>query len=184
MSLSEFTFEPLRSQDLPLLQTWLSRPHVARWWGQAPTLEQVHAEYLPAIEGREPTWHHIALLGERPVAMVQWYLWSSYPEPGEDGDIGIQPGEAGIDYFIGESDLIGSGLGPQLLEQFLLGLVFADPRVTAVRTSVNAENRRSWRALEKIGFERGEPIPHPDGHLQYVPVLRRDQRSTAGHSSL
>jgi RimJ/RimL family protein N-acetyltransferase len=171
---SEFVFEPLQIERLPQLQAWLSRPHVAHWWGEAPTFEQTQAKYLPAIEGHEPTWRYLVLLSGRPIAMVQWYLWSSHPGPGEEGDIGVEPGEAGVDYFIGEAELIGKGLGPRMLSQFLEQVVFADARVSAVRTSVHAENRRSWRALEKIGFDLGEPIPHPKGHLQYAPVLRRD----------
>jgi hypothetical protein len=31
--LPELTFRPLTTRDLPLLQEWLSRPHVAEWWG-------------------------------------------------------------------------------------------------------------------------------------------------------
>ena len=177
------TFEPLREEDLPQMQIWLSQPHVSRWWGEPPTLEQVRTSYLPAIDGREPTWHYIVLVDGRPVGMIQWYRWSSYPDTTEDGDIGVQPHEAGVDYFIGEADLIGRGIGPEVVGRFLDEVVFADPEVTGVRSSVHFENRRSWRCLEKLGFDRGEPLPHPKGHLQYAPSLSRAQRSAAGQTS-
>jgi aminoglycoside 6'-N-acetyltransferase len=169
----EVTFEPLRTEDLSLLQEWLSAPHVARWWGAPKTLAEVTAEYQPGIDGDEPTWHYIVRLDGRAIGMIQWYLWSSYPDEREDGDIGVQPGEAGVDYLIGEPDCIGLGIGPLLIRQFLETVVFADPSVLGVRTSVDAENRRSWRCLEKLGFTVGPAMPHPKGNLQYVPTLTR-----------
>jgi aminoglycoside 6'-N-acetyltransferase len=181
----EVTFRPLRLEELPHLQAWLSEPHVSVWWGAPKTLAEVEAEYRPGIDGIEPTWHYIVSVDGRPIGMVQWYLWSSYPDEKEDGDIGVQPGEAGVDYFIGEPDMIGRGVGPLVIARFLDEIVFANnPDVTGVRTSIHAENRRSWRCLEKVGFVRGDAIPHPTGHSQYAPVLRRDQRSAAGHTSL
>jgi hypothetical protein len=39
------SFRALSEGDLPLLQTWLSRPHLAEWWGGAPTLAEVEVEY-------------------------------------------------------------------------------------------------------------------------------------------
>ena len=169
---AEISFAALREEQLPLLQAWLAAPHVARWWGEAPTLSEVVTEYLPAIEGRDPTWHHVVSLGERPIGMVQWYLWSAYPDS-EDGDIGAHGDEAGVDYLIGEADLIGQGIGPRMLGRYLDQIVFADPRVVGVRSTVHTDNVRSWRCLEKLGFSRSEPIPHPRGNLQYVMTLRR-----------
>ena len=95
----------------------------------------------------------------------------------------VQPGEAGIDYFIGEPDCVGHGIGPLVIGRFLDEVVLSDPRVTGARTSVHADNRRSWRGLEKVGFTLGSAMPHPKGNLQYVPTLTRDQRSAAGQTS-
>lgn len=168
----QITFAPLLEEQLPLLARWLREPHVCEWWGPPPTLEQVHAEYLPAIRGEEPTWHHVFSLGSRPAGMVQWYFWSGYPDR-EDGDIGARPDEAGVDYLIGEADLIGQGIGPRMLAQYIDTIVFADQRVSGVRSTVHVDNRRSWRCLEKLGFTRSEPLPHPKGNLQYVMTLAR-----------
>ena len=70
-----------------------------------------------------------------------------------------------------------------MIGRFLDEVVLSDPQVIGVRTAVDADNRRSWRCLEKAGFAVGSPIPHPKGHLQYVPTLARDQRSAAGQTS-
>jgi len=59
---------------------------------------------------------------------------------------------------------------PELLEE----LVFADDSVIGVRTTVSAANSRSWRCLEKLGFERGEAQPvEGERGPQYVLHLRR-----------
>lgn len=179
----EIEFEPLRREHLPLMQTWLSRAHVAKWWGAPKTPAEVESEYGPGIDGTEPTWHYLVIRDGRAIGMIQWYLWSSYPDEEEDGDIGVRPGEAGIDYLIGEPDCIGHGVGPLVIGRFLDEVVLSDPQVIGVRTAVHADNSRSWRCLEKIGFAVGSPVPHPQGHLQYVPTLARDQRSAAGQTS-
>lgn len=183
-SVPRVTFEPLRVADLPQVKTWLAEPHVAAWWGPPKTLAEVESDYRPAIDGDEPTWHYMVKLDGSPIGMIQWYRWSSYPDEKEDGDIGAQPEDAGVDYFIGEPQMIGHGIGPLAIGLFLDQIVFSNPDISAVRTSVHVENRRSWRCLEKLGFVLGAPLPHPKGHSQYVPVLLRDQRSAAGHTSL
>jgi len=180
----EISFEPLRREHLPLMQAWLSQAHVARWWGAPKTLGEVEAEYGPGIDGTEPTWHFLVILDGHAIGMIQWYHWSSYPHEEEDGDIGVQPGEAGVDYLIGEPDCIGHGIGPLVIARFLDEIVFAESSVTGVRTSVHTDNRRSWRGLEKVGFTVGSALPHPQGHLQYVPTITRDQRQAATSTKL
>jgi RimJ/RimL family protein N-acetyltransferase len=157
----EITFEALRREHLPLMHAWLSRPHVAQWWGAPKTLVEVEAEYGLSIDGGDPTRHYIVSLDGRAIGMVQWYLWSSYPDEEEDGDIGVRAGEAGVDYFIGELDCIGHGIGPLVIGRLLDEVVLSDPHVIGVRTSVHADNRRSWRCLEKVSFTVGSAIPHP-----------------------
>jgi aminoglycoside 6'-N-acetyltransferase len=174
---AEISFSALNEEQLPLLHRWLGEPHVSQWWGEPPTLQEVRAQYLPGIRGDDPTWHHIVRLAERPIGLVQWYFWSDYPG-GEDGEIGARSDEAGVDYFIGEAELLGQGLGPRMLNQFLEQVVFADPRVRGIRTTIHADNRRSWRCLEKLGFERSEPLPHPKGNQQYVMTLARAVRAS------
>jgi aminoglycoside 6'-N-acetyltransferase len=180
----EITFEPLKREHLPLMQAWLSQAHVSRWWGAPKTLGEVEAEYGPGIDGTEPTSHFLVILDGRAIGMIQWYLWSSYPDEEEDGDIGVLPGEAGLDYLIGEPDCIGQGVGPLVIGRFLDEVVLADACVTGVRTSVHADNRQSWRCLEKAGFKVGSAIPHPQGHLQHVPTLTRAQWQAATSPSV
>jgi len=144
---------------------------VARWWGAPLSLEKLAAEYEPQLSGEDPTRVYIVSLAGRQIGMAQTYRWADN-EP-EATEIGALPGEAGIDYLIGEPELIGRGIGPVMLECFLRQVVFADTGVTGVSVPIDVKNTRSWRCLEKLGFQRGEALPRHGGEVQYVPRLRR-----------
>jgi aminoglycoside 6'-N-acetyltransferase len=141
-------FPPLAEADLSLVEEWLRREHVAPWWRD--DIGESIAEYRGALEGREPTDHFLIEVDGRPVGMIQTYLVSDYPEWEEVVQVGA--GVAGVDLMIGESDLIGAGLGPRVLAQFAREVVFERAGVDAVVASVEELNRRSWRAFEKAGF--------------------------------
>jgi aminoglycoside 6'-N-acetyltransferase len=141
-------FPPLAEADLPLVEEWLRREHVAPWWRD--DIGESIAEYRSALEGREPTDHFLIEVDGRPVGMIETYLVSDYPEWEEVVQVGA--GVAGVDLMIGESDLIGAGLGPPVLAQFAHEVVFARAGVDAVVASVEELNCRSWRAFEKAGF--------------------------------
>lgn len=163
-----FAFRPVQVEDLPLLWRWRSAAHVVEWWGDPKDLE---AEY---ISGTDPVRYFIALLEDRPVGLVQSYHWSDFPDDAQV--IEAEPDEDGMDYFLGPPELLGRSIGPAMLSAFLAQVVRAAPRIAGVRLDVSEANRRSWRCLEKLGFQRtlegvsiaDEPGPH------YVYALRLD----------
>ncbi len=137
-------FTPLTEDHLPLVEEWLGREHVARWWRDP--IPETLAECRAGIEGRVPTDHYLIVVDERPAGMLQTYLASDDPEWEEVVQVGA--GVAGVDILIGEEELIGRGLGPKILAAFVRDVVSA-PSVVA---TVEEPNRRSWRAFEKAGF--------------------------------
>ena len=139
-------FEPLTRDDLPQLLSWLQKPHVAEWWRDLQTMEQVEADHLPALEGREPSYHYVIVVDDRPVGMIQTYLVSDYPE--WEAIVQVGKDVAGVDSLIGDEDLIGQCLGPRILTEFVRDVITAP----AVIATVEEPNRRSWRAFEKAGF--------------------------------
>jgi RimJ/RimL family protein N-acetyltransferase len=150
-------FRPLAESDLPQIEEWLRREHVARWWRD--DIQESLAEYRAGLEGREPTDHYLIVLDGRAIGMIQTYLVSDYQDWEEIVQVG--PGVAGVDILIGEDDQVGRGLGPKILAQFVRDVVTAD----AVVATVEEPNRRSWRAFEKAGFRRvrdveEEGLPH------------------------
>jgi aminoglycoside 6'-N-acetyltransferase len=152
-------FEPLRHEHLPLLRVWLQREHVRLWW-RSP--DDSLAEYAAAIEGRDPSRHYLIVADGRRVGMIETYLVSDFPE--WDAVVEVGEGVAGVDLLIGEAELAGQGLGPQILESFTREVIFARPETHACVAAVDEANRRSWRAFEKAGFryerdveEEGKP---------------------------
>jgi aminoglycoside 6'-N-acetyltransferase len=142
-------FRPLEPGDLPLLESWLLQEHVNRWWR-----EPVERELAEGVDGR-----YAILVDGAAVGMVQTYAWA--------------PGIAGVDLLIGEEELVGLGLGPQVLEAFAEEVVFSRPETEAIEARVEEGNRRSWRAFEKAGFRHVRDVEE-DG----VPhrLMRLDRR--------
>jgi aminoglycoside 6'-N-acetyltransferase len=143
-------FRSLCERDLPLLQVWLSRPHVAEWWRQPLDLDGVRSMFRPSISGEKPTHVYVIEWHGRPVGWIQWYRWSDFPE--HAARIGAEPNTAGIDLAIGEPDLLGHGIGSRAITAFLQRWVFVDQAITACVTDPDERNLRSTRALEKAGF--------------------------------
>jgi aminoglycoside 6'-N-acetyltransferase len=161
-------FEPFQREHLPLLRDWLCREHMRRWWRDpAESLGDVQ----DALAGRDTTAYYRILLDGRPVGLVQIYLVSDNPEWEEV--VGPGEGIAGVDLLIGEEDVVGRGLGPQVRAQFACEIVFARPEAQACIATVEESNRRSWRAFEKAGFRHvcdveEEGLPH---RLMRVPSI-------------
>jgi aminoglycoside 6'-N-acetyltransferase len=141
-------FEPLRKDDLPLVRDWLEREHVRRWWRDS--LDDSIAEYEQAIDGLDPTDHYLIVVDGRSVGMIQTYLVSDHRDWEEIVQVG--EGVAGVDLLVGEEELTGRGLGPQVLEAFAEDVVFGNPATHACVAAVDEANRRSLRAFEKAGF--------------------------------
>ena len=94
----------------------------------------------------------------RPVGSIQTYLVSDYPEW-----IGDEPGVAGVDLFIADEGLTGRGIGPRILVEFMLTVVFVDPATTACVAAPDVANAASLRAFEKAGFRPEREIAGEHG---------------------
>ncbi|SRR6266446_1366497 len=148
--LEEVSFRALNRSDFPLLQRWLSEPHVDAWWHQPLDLAGIEHKYGPRVDEIEPTYVFMIEYGNRLIGWIQWYRWSDYPEHAVQ--LGAEPEAAGIDLAIGEPGMIGLGLGPLAIQEFLKRVVFDDHNIRAVITDVDERNLRSLRAFEKVGF--------------------------------
>ena len=158
--------------DLRLVHDWHQRPHVARWWTERKTFEEVEEHYLPTIEGTEPTNHYIALLDGEPIGLVQTYLVSAYTDYAALIDAG--EGVAGVDLFIGEKAWTGRGIGTEMLRRFVDEIVFADPATIACVADPDVLNVASLRAFEKAGFRVVRELIDPsDGQLHAL--VRRER---------
>lgn len=150
------TLQRVTFDDFGLLATWLSHPHVHRWWNQEFTPEAVEREFGPSARGEEPNEDLLALVDGRPVGLLQRSFWHDYPEYVEEVAhiLTIPDGAMTIDYLIGELADTGRGLGPAIIGAAAADTWLMKPSAQSIIVPVAAGNRASWRALEKAGFRR------------------------------
>lgn len=176
------TFRALREADFPQVRDWLSRPHVAEWWGRdsgglagvgnaAPTLAAVEVWYRPLLVATSKTQNYIVLLDGVAIGLVQTYRLRDYPDYA--ACIGIDEG-SGLDLFIGELDHVGRGVGPLVVAAFARDVVLGLQGMDICVASPDPRNLRSLRAFEKAGFERRQTFTVPGiGTRETLVVLRR-----------
>ena len=135
---------PMRASDDQLVRTWITHPHVARWFGEP-------AEWLDEIRRcRSAAWieHYRVDQGPRPIGFAQWYETAQAPP----GPWSTQPeGTCGIDFLIGEPSCLRHGHGRALVEA-LVRILRAKPGVRRVIADPNPANTPSVRTLEGVGF--------------------------------
>ena len=159
-----FNFEPLAREHLSLLAGWLEADHVASWFGLPAAASEL------ALGERAAIRRFIALRASRPIGLIQMYRWSDFPD--HAATVGGRAGEVGIDYLIGETELIGGGVGPALIDAFLECFASGRGEVSGARVTVSKADERSWGCLEAIAFRRereGVVIPGRTGR-QFVYV--------------
>ena len=156
----EITFRPLATPDLPMLHGWLSRPHVADWWGPPQTQAESAAEFGAYIADPSSVQPYVALLDGVPLGYIQSYVaigsgdgwWE------DERDAGVR----GIDQFLANAGQLGQGFGTRMVRSFVQRL-FSDPAVTRVQTDPSPANGRAIRCYERAGFRRIGEIDTPDG---------------------
>jgi aminoglycoside 6'-N-acetyltransferase len=152
----DFTFRPLARADFVTLRQWLRTPHVARWWADDSSDEDLEAMYGGCIDGTEPAEVFIAEHAGRAIGLVQRFRIDAYSQYREElaALAEIPARSSSIDYLIGPEDAIGRGWGTGLIRAFTALLWREDAAAVAIVVPVHAANRASWRALERAGFQR------------------------------
>ncbi|MGI8667615.1 MAG: GNAT family N-acetyltransferase [Jatrophihabitans sp.] len=145
------TLRPLTEPDLALLVGWVAAAHVSRWWRDPATADAVRADYLPCIQGSDPTHVLIAELDGRPLGFAQWYRWADNTE--HAASLGAAMDEAGFDYLIGDPGDCGIGLGTRLIAAIIDRLRRAWPEVGGVVVDPEEANLASRRVLEHNGLD-------------------------------
>jgi len=139
--------------DLQLLEHWLRRPHVVRWWG---TLD-LHMLTAPAQSSRDT--HAVIAFAGKPVGYLCWQR----PSPSEleaAGLTDIPENLVDIDIMIGEPEFLGRGIGPRALILLLAKLSGEGLGFAGLGTS--RSNRVAIRAFEKAGFRLFKDFEDPE----------------------
>lgn len=115
-------------------------------------MEQAEFRYGPRLSGEGPIRMFIVSRSGREIGYAQAYRLSDLP----DSSLIPAPSEAlGIDFLIGESDLVGRGIGPRLIVAVAEFARWLFPGAGTVVACPDHRNRASCRALEKAGFNAG-----------------------------
>lgn len=151
---ADLAFRRTRRADLPLIQRWLRSPHVERYWSHDTSDDAVERDFAGSFEGTEPSEDFIVELRGAPAGFVQRCRIFDY----EDGHrelielAGVPRDALTIDYFIGEPDFLGRGLGTLLIREFTR-LCWRDrPTAGTIIVPVAVVNTASWSALRSAGY--------------------------------
>ena len=130
------------NRDLPMVEAWLHRPHVEKWWGNAR--QEIEAIRLHPIEASA-----LILLDDSPVGYLCWQTLTE-EEMKNAGLTNLPKDLVDIDIMIGEPAALGHGVGPIVLSQLTAKLQADGVRMVGLGTA--ATNHRAIRAFEKAGF--------------------------------
>jgi aminoglycoside 6'-N-acetyltransferase len=148
-----FAVRPMVEGDLPDVSRWVNQPHVARWWDEHRSLEQVTSHYGPALRGEDPTRLWVWEINGRSVGFAQDYRIADHPE---FALLCGRPDAVGFDYAIGEPAFTDRGLGTSLLWVYLRDIVApAHPDLTELFAAPDHRNVVSRRVLAKLGGVEG-----------------------------
>ena len=155
-------FINLNESHFKLLLRWLESPHVKRWWDDDIiwNAELIKEKYQTYVEGykilklksgeviRKPINGLIIIYEETPTGYIQYYDKDDFPSQYQSNDISKPC--AALDYYIGEVDCIGKGIGPEVLKLFIKDVI--PKKFSHVFVAPEIDNIAAIRAYEKAGF--------------------------------
>ncbi|HVE91430.1 MAG TPA: GNAT family N-acetyltransferase [Actinomycetota bacterium] len=150
--MTEIRFRPLARADFALLAVWLGAEHVTPWFDHTPTApDEIEAKYGPRVDGTDATRVYVVELEGEPVGFVQWTPASQYGWwPAE---LGLEQDSVALDGLLGTPVVLGRGLGPRILSQFLAEAPGDFGGATRVIGETALGNQPMWRTMERVGFK-------------------------------
>lgn len=152
--MKNFTFKKLSQEDIALVHSWVSRPHVREFWVDAgiEDFETFKKKYEGKISSHQVN-PYIVMLQGKPIGYIQ-----SYP---------INEKTFGIDQFIGVEEFVNKGLGSMFVKQFTDELLMSK-KVSKIVTDPSVLNLRAQKAYEKAGFKKKVTMPGEDGEVMIM----------------
>ena len=138
--MKNFTFKKISSDDIPLIHSWLTKPHVQEFWSEN-TVNDLEA-FRKKMEGKikeKGVNPFLVVLQGKPIGYIQSYS--------------IDSKTAGIDQFIGVEEFVNKGLGSMFVKEFTDDLL-KSKKFTRIVTDPSVLNFRAVKALEKAGYKR------------------------------
>lgn len=143
-------FRALGMDDLPMLKTWIARPHWQEWWGDPDEEVQLLSD---KVDGRSDTRPFLVLLDGAPIGYVQyWYVADARKSEAEDHPwlLELDENGVGVDISIADAGSLSRGIGSASLRAFVELLISQGH--TEITIDPEKANKRAVRAYEKAGF--------------------------------
>lgn len=154
------------------MHRWFNAPHVQAFyslhdWSEKEVLEKL----TPYITGEKPVVGWIVLIDKQPIGYVQNYRVVDYPWPNQGLSQAIIDSAAGMDIFIGDEAMIGCGVGPRIIEQFLQMHIW--PEFNYCLVDPNIKHQAAIRCYQKVGFKTHRVIETEDamGRSEQVQLM-------------
>jgi RimJ/RimL family protein N-acetyltransferase len=163
--MTELEFRRFAPEHVELMFGWLRRPHVAEWWSDPPSRDEIRAKY---VDGHDVD-PYIVYRDGNPIAFIQSYVAMNAGDGWWEDE--RDPGVVGIDQFIGEPECLNKGVGTAMIRAFTDRLL-ADARVTKIQVDPRPDNARAIRCYEKVGFTGVGRVDTPDGPAWYMTLTR------------
>ena len=118
-------FAPLSETHFPLLLKWLEEPHVKAWWDRdfQYTADLVKEKYASYTQGyklengvKKAISCFVIYVDNNPIGLIQIYKLQDFARKALLID--LPKSLAAIDFFIGDADYIGKGIGVEVLKVF------------------------------------------------------------------
>lgn len=161
--MKNFEFKKLSHDDLPLLHTWMKKPHLQEYWSEKTLAdyESFKEKYQGAINSDEVTPYLVMLQG-KPIGYIQSYK--------------VDNSTYGIDQFIAVPEFINKGLGSMFVKEFSDELLLTR-KATRIITDPSVLNLRAQKAYEKAGFRKKEVIQGADGEVLMMEKRIEEKKS-------
>lgn len=167
-------FVPVAADHYPLLQTWLSEPHLQEWWGDP---EEELSFIRDMVDGRDTTRPFLITLDGEPVGYIQYWFVGHHQNEQWIKDhpwLNELPAETiGVDLSIGSPENLSQGIGSTALTAFVAAL--RDQGYSTIIIDPDRSNARAVRAYMKAGFR---PLPHLGGQTGDVLIMQHDADAT------
>jgi aminoglycoside 6'-N-acetyltransferase len=174
------------ADDYDRIVAWRNTPHVREWWDpdEPPLTPAAAAAELGPGNGDDPTISCIIELAGEAVGFVQFYPWEAEEAYLAEIGLSVPSGSWGLDIFIGESGLVGRGIGSRTV-RLVCDHVFAETAAPAVALITETGNLRAQAAYVRAGMHvSGAPFRDTDmragQRVDSILMIRDRPDGTAG----
>ena len=135
-----FEFKKVSNDDLPLMHSWLTSPHVREFWREKEvgSFSNFKKYFETNITSKKYNPYMVILQG-KPIGYIQSYV--------------VDEKTFGINQFIGLEEFVDKGLGSMFVKEFTDELLL-NKKVTRIITDPGVLNLRAQKAYEKAGFKK------------------------------